>query len=285
MRILFMGTAAAEGVPSIFCTCELCEYARTHKGKDIRRRASTMINDDLLIDLGPDLFNFAAENGMFLGNIRYTLQTHPHEDHLDPLALFSRSDGTMVRGVQPMTWYLSAPAIERINQLTYHGESRFRLPEEQKDHHLDLVEIAPWQEHRFGDYRVQTVAANHDGRVLPMLFAIEEISTGARFFYGTDTGPVPEGTWQRLADHGWTFDVFMLDHTIGWGPRGGGHLNQEQFREEIAAARACGLIGDDTRVIANHFAHHSHPPHEEFIARAAAVGYEPAYDGMCVEIR
>jgi len=283
VRILFMGTAAAEGVPSVFCNCATCAYARVHKGKDVRWRASTLINDDLLIDLGPDLFNYAADHGMFLGDIRYTLQTHPHEDHLDPLALFSRSNVTKVQGVQPMTWYLSEPAIARINQVTFHGESRFGLREEQEDHHLDIVTIAPWQEHRIGEYRVQTVAATHDERALAMLFAIEDLRSGGRLFYGTDTGPVPDGTWQRLAKLGWSFDVFMLDHTAGWGPRGGGHLNREQFLEEVVSARECGLIRGHTRVIANHFAHHSHPPHEEFVALAAVDGYEPAFDGMCID--
>ena len=39
---IFYGTGAAEGVPSPFCDCPMCNYAREHGGKMcIRDRPST----------------------------------------------------------------------------------------------------------------------------------------------------------------------------------------------------------------------------------------------------
>ena len=53
MKITMLGTAAI-GYPFAFCNCENCKLARIHKGKSIRKRASILINDNLLVDLTPD---------------------------------------------------------------------------------------------------------------------------------------------------------------------------------------------------------------------------------------
>jgi len=51
MKLTFLGTAAATAMPLPFCNCNLCRTAKKLKGKNIRRRASIVINDDILIDL------------------------------------------------------------------------------------------------------------------------------------------------------------------------------------------------------------------------------------------
>ena len=56
MKLTFLGTAAAEGFPAIFCNCEYCKEARKLGGKNIRSRSQTLINDDLLIDLPADSY-------------------------------------------------------------------------------------------------------------------------------------------------------------------------------------------------------------------------------------
>mgnify|MGYP002683362279 CR=1 FL=1 len=38
MRLFFLGTAAAEGYPAIFCDCANCEEARAQGGRSLRRR-------------------------------------------------------------------------------------------------------------------------------------------------------------------------------------------------------------------------------------------------------
>jgi phosphoribosyl 1,2-cyclic phosphate phosphodiesterase len=51
MKLLFLGTAAAEGFPGLFCNCASCREARALGGKNLRMRSSLLINEDLLIDL------------------------------------------------------------------------------------------------------------------------------------------------------------------------------------------------------------------------------------------
>ena len=283
MRIEFLGTAAAEAFPDPFCDCQYCQASRMAGGKSLRLRASVLINDDLIIDLGPDLHMAAFRRGASFASVRYALQTHPHNDHADATTLYMRSDSCLPQGIETMTYALSAPAIAEWERVT--GVA-LRSRDEQQNHHLQVIEISPWQAFRLGPYEVQTVKASHAAPELEaMLFAIRDTRDSSTFFYGTDTGRLPGDTWPRLADGGWRFDVLVLDHTRGFRTDLPGHLGENGFRAEVAAARAAGVIDDKTRVIATHFAHHSHPAHEDLVERCALFGYEPAWDGMVVEVQ
>ena len=54
MKILYMGTAAAEGWPGLFCSCDVCSHARKAGGRNLRTRTQAMLDDDLLLDFPPD---------------------------------------------------------------------------------------------------------------------------------------------------------------------------------------------------------------------------------------
>jgi len=113
-----------------------------------------------------------------------------------------------------------------------------------------------------------------------LLYALE--GYGRSIFYGTDTGPLPEQTWQALRRQRPRFDVVILDHTYGFGPGRGDHLNAAEFVEQVARLRAEGLLADGARILAHHIAHGGNPAHPELVALAAARGYEVAYDGLTV---
>ena len=50
MKLRYLGTAAAEGIPGVFCDCKVCREARTKKGRFIRTRSQLLLEDELLID-------------------------------------------------------------------------------------------------------------------------------------------------------------------------------------------------------------------------------------------
>ncbi|HWV34316.1 MAG TPA: MBL fold metallo-hydrolase [Thermomicrobiales bacterium] len=286
MEITFLGTAAAEGFPDPFCACENCTEARALRGTSFRYRSSALIDNQLLIDMGPDLIAASMRFGLPLNQVRYGLQTHPHNDHLDVLAFFARHEGCSVKDLTPMQYFCSATSLRRMNALESleSGNTDYADADEQRKRKLEISIIEPWQEFMVGDYRVQSVRATHGGgKIEAMLYAIED-PAGKRLFYGTDTGPLEEGTWSRLRDLGWTFDLFILDHTGGFGSGGTSHLDAKTFREEIAKAREAGVITDRTRVVATHFAHHSNPTHDKLAALTAEQGYEPAHDGLTIQV-
>ena len=56
MRITFMGTAASEGLPGAFCQCRDCMEARKLGGRELRSRSQILVNEDLLVDMGPETY-------------------------------------------------------------------------------------------------------------------------------------------------------------------------------------------------------------------------------------
>lgn len=51
MKVTFLGNGASEGIPALFCECNLCRQARQRH--IYHTRSQLMINDDLLIDFPP----------------------------------------------------------------------------------------------------------------------------------------------------------------------------------------------------------------------------------------
>ena len=285
MIVHFLGTAAAEGYPDAFCNCDNCNAARLAGGRSHRLRSSLLINDELLIDFGPDLLTASMSQDVPLHSISFGLQTHPHEDHLDKLVFFARNRYWDIVGVNPVEYFCAQSTIDQLNRL-FGRESRlvdFNERQTQEAFNVSITTIVPWQEFRFGHYRVQSIATDHDAAKGSMVFAVED-GSGARLFYGTDTGPLPSGSWERLENLGWSFNLIVLDHTSGFGPPDGSHLNADQFVAEIDLARWHGLIADGAKIFAAHIAHRHNPPHEELVRLTSLAGYAPAYDGLRIEI-
>jgi phosphoribosyl 1,2-cyclic phosphate phosphodiesterase len=282
MKITFLGTAAANAYPEAFCRCANCEQARALGGPSLRKRSAALIDDDLLIDLGPDIMTASFLHGRSLAGVRYCLQTHAHADHLDPSLLLSRLPEWGVVGAPRLHVYASAATARRAAQLLERDFAPASLldPAVGERLNLELHQIEALQSFAAGPYQVTALPANHDPGVEPLLYAIA--ADGRCIFYATDTGPLPEATWHALHQHQWRFDVVILDHTYGPDEEGSDHLNARQFVEHVARLRAEGLLADQARVFAHHLAHTGNPVHPELAAIAAQHGYEVAYDGLTV---
>ena len=81
MKIKFLGTAAAEGLPALFCDCKNCTYARKVRGKNIRSRSQSIIDNSLLIDFPADTYLHYVMHDFDLPNVKNCLITHGHMDH------------------------------------------------------------------------------------------------------------------------------------------------------------------------------------------------------------
>ena len=284
MDLLFLGTAASEGYPNAFCACTNCEMARELGGPSLRKRASVLLNDDLLIDLGPDLMAAALQHRVSLAKLAYCLQTHEHSDHLDPSHFFSRSSYCGVHDTPKLHYFASPGALQRaVNVLRTEGLDLAAKTLDLGDElNLFIHTIHPFQKFAAGPYQIFAVTANHDPSITAMLYVIEH---GNRvLFYATDTGELGEPTWQALKDYGRRFNVVAMDHTFGFAGRSTGHMNSEQFLEQVARMRREGLLAADARIFAHHLAHHSNPPYPELASYARQRGYAIAYDGLHVEV-
>jgi len=283
MRLTFLGTSGANAFPEAFCRCDNCEQARRLGGPSLRKRSAALINDDLLIDLGPDIMTAAQMHGLSLTGVRYCLQTHAHDDHFDPSHLLSRSPGYGVVGAPRLHFYASPETMQLAAQRLERDCAPHSLfaPEIGEQLNLALYPVEVGQTFKADRYRITVFSANHDLPLNCLLYAIE--AEGRAIFYGTDTGTLPEETWQALHRCGLQFDVVILDHTYGPGrPGGPDHLSASQVAEYAARMRAEGLMTAGGRVFATHIAHEDNPPHPQLADFAARHGYEIAYDGLTV---
>lgn len=283
MIVTFLGTSAAEAYPVAFCRCANCEQARALGGPSLRKRSAALINDDLLIDLGPDIMIASFTHGRPLTRVRYCLQTHAHADHLDPSHFLSRSPEYGVIDAPRLHFYASTATAQRAALLLERDCAPAGLldPEVGERLNLEIHQIEVLESFTVGPYQVTAFPANHDPTVDPLLYAVE--AEGRSIFYGTDTATLPEETWRAFHRHKLRFDVVILDHTYGPDePPGSDHLSAQQFIEHVARMREEDLLADQARAFATHLAHAGNPVHPELVDFAARHGYEVAYDELTV---
>ncbi len=284
MQITFLGTSAANAYPEAFCRCKNCEQARILGGKSIRKRSAALINDDLLIDLGPDIMTASNIHNCSLSGVRYCLQTHAHADHLDASHFLSRSPGYGVVGAPRLHFFASSGTLRLTKHLLERDCAPGGFLDPQVGDHLNLEvhEINPQQSYTVGAYTVMAFPANHDPLVEPLLYAIQ--MNRRTIFYGTDTARLSEETWRSFHKHKFKFDVVILDHTYGPNEPGSDHLSAHQFIEHIKRMGNEGLLAQNARAYATHIGHEGNPAHPELADFANQHGYEIAYDGLVLEV-
>ena len=284
MKLTFLGTAAANAFPEAFCKCGNCQTARDLGGKNLRKRSAALVNDDLLLDLGPDIMASSQMHNISLTNVQFCLQTHPHADHMDLSHFLSRSPGFGVIGAPRLHFYASSQTLARADQTFLRDLCGFGLLDKQAEQELNLAihVIEPLTPIKVGEYRVVAAPANHARNFGASLYAIEK--DGCSIFYGTDTAEFMDETWQAFHDHELCFDLVVLDHTYGPDEPGSDHLCARQVAEHTRRMRSEGILKEGGRVFATHIAHEGNPSHDELSAYAKRKGYEIAYDGLLLSI-
>ncbi len=281
-NITFLGTAAANAFPEAFCKCKNCQAARKLGGKSLRKRSSALINDDLLLDLGPDIMASSQMHNISLTNVQFCLQTHPHADHMDLSHLLSRSPGFGVVGAPRLHFYASHQTLARADQTFRRDLCGFGLFDKQAEQELNLAihAIEPLTPMKVGKYCVVAIPANHARSFGASLYVIEK--DGCSILYGTDTAEFLDETWQAFDYLKLAFDLIVLDHTYGPDEPGSDHLSAHQVAEHAQRMRTKGILKANGRVFATHIAHEGNPDHDTVSEFAKAHGYEIAYDGLVI---
>ena len=119
MKLLYLGTAAAEAIPALFCECEACQKARSLGRAGVRGRAGSLLAGVLKIDFGPDSYRQMLDNGLSYAKIHSVLITHTHEDHLavDELALRRQVTAHIHTEPKLMTVYGNAAVGEKLRSV------------------------------------------------------------------------------------------------------------------------------------------------------------------------
>jgi phosphoribosyl 1,2-cyclic phosphate phosphodiesterase len=282
MKLTFLGTAAATSYPLAFCRCPFCTQARKTGGKDFRKRSSIIINDDLLIDMGPDILSASFMYNKSIADIRYCLQTHSHSDHFDASHFITRTPEYRGVDIQPLQLYGSAETLRKMSIMmkSMGDNSDLFASDVQAQLNVEVFAVKTLQPFKVGKYEVVAFPSDHDVSVKSLLYSVKE--DDFTVFYGTDTDTLPDETWTGFHDLNMRFDVVILDHTYGPDADSGGHLNANRFIEHISRMKNDHLLADNARIFATHISHEGNPTHAELSKYAEKFGYEIAYDGLVI---
>jgi len=282
MKITFFGTAADSSYPLAFCRCDYCNKARELGGKDFRKRSSVVINDDLLIDLGPDIVSASFMYNKSIADIRYCLQTHSHSDHFDASHLSTRIPEYMGVNTPFLEIYGSEATLKKMSETLKslgYGSDLFNQKEKERMN-VEVFPVRSLQFFEVGKYKVTAFSANYDKSVDPLLYAITE--DNCTVFYGVDTDTFPEETWNGFHEKKLKFNMVILDHTYGPNADNGSHLNANRFIGHIKRMKEENLLEKNARIFATHISHEGNPNHNELVSYAKEHGYEIAYDGLVI---
>lgn len=276
MKFQYLGTAAAEGVPALYCQCETCLKTWKSKGKNIRSRSQAIINDELLIDFGPESYYHMFKYDVRLDKIHHILITHSHSDHFYANELIYRSSGyTKFVEKEPLYIYGST-LINKITEETIYKEGIVEKL-------VQPIIIKPYIPFKVLSYEVVALEANHDPLSEPFIYLIKH--DDKQILYAHDTGFFKEKTWEYLKTIKKPLDMVSLDCTAcllnNWRD---GHLSFDVFLEVIEEMKKYNIIDKHTKIIANHFSHNGHATYDEMKEVASKYDVEVSYDGMVVEI-
>ena len=286
MHLTFLGTGAATSAPLAFCRCLSCTAARRLGGKDIRRRSSLLVNDDLLIDPGPDAVQATLAFGKDLTAVKTILITHAHSDHFDPGHLATRMADYACEDPTPIEVCCSEPGLRIISDYIDREERGLRLDTEDGLALLRATARACAANETFpcGKYQVTALYSRHDPSKDARLYIVDDGS--ARVLYATDMPSPDEAFYRALAAAG-PVDCVIADHTYGPGMPdtvGSDHMTAHDVARLTAALRGRGLLRPNGQIWATHISHERTPVHRELEAFAQAHGYRVAWDGLELDI-
>lgn len=280
MKITFLGTAAATSFPLTFCRCKNCEDARKFKGKSIRKRSSLLIDDTILIDMGPDFLTALNMYNKDITKIKYLLQTHHHSDHFDAGHFVTRWTEYATVNAPHLDIVASEKCFDKMAEMIKNNEDIDIFEEVwQKDLNISLHNLEHSQTIKFEDYNITAAESLHDARNGSQLYLIEQ--NNKKLLYATDTVPFSNKALEILKDK--ELDFLILDHTYGNVLNSGGHLNEKQFIEEIEKFKQINAINSNTKIYATHISHEGCSYHEE-MEKLANGKYKIAFDGLEIEI-
>lgn len=273
MKLHFLGTAAAEGFPNPFCSCEACQDARRLGGRNIRSRTSAIIDDELKIDYPADSFYHAIRDNIDLAKIKDLLFTHTHSDHYIPQELEKRIEG-FAHGIEhPLNIYGNDSIVQGLLK---------NFPNAHEGDRLRFHRLLPFQKTKIETAEVTPLLAEHDPMETCYLYYIEK--DGKKILYGHDTGWFLEETWDWLKHH--KIDLAILDCTGGYNndKRARRHMCIETVVEVQRVFRGEAILERDGQIVATHFTHNSGLLHDDFVKAFEPYGIQVAYDGMVIHV-
>lgn len=253
MKIRYLGTAAAEGIPAVFCKCDNCQKARALGGKNRRTRSQALIDGKILIDFPADSYMHELCCGMDFSDIPALLITHVHEDHCYLSEMTNRRAGfAHIDGAPPLTIYGSEDVYK---EYAAHAGAHFLKVRKDSCNAVNFSFIHPYNPTEIEGYTVTALRAYH-GTEHPYIYLIEK--DGKALLYAHDTDIFPDETWEYLEKSGVKLSYVSLDCTEGTREiRYHGHMYLARNIEARRRLTETGAADENTLFCLNHFSHNA----------------------------
>ncbi|MDR2617646.1 MAG: hypothetical protein LBC62_02140 [Treponema sp.] len=269
MKLQYLGTGAAEGIPAIFCSCAVCEEARKKRGKNIRTRSQALVDGVMLLDFPPDTYAHYLAYDFYFPGIRHVLVTHSHMDHFSPAEFELRRPDFITSPLDTLNIYGNS-AVEAA--LMKHIENGPSAP------YLRFTRACPFEPLDLSGYTVIPFPALHDRSEECLFYAVTH--EGKALLYAHDTGIFPEPVWDYIAKTGLRFNLVSLDCTVMIEKDGTNHMGIPDNVEVRSRLVSLGAADKNTVFIVNHFSHNGGLNHDLLSQEAAKEGFIAAYDGL-----
>lgn len=275
MRLKFLGTAAAEGVPALFCNCETCSYARRHKGKDLRKRSQALLDGKILIDFPADTYANTLKYNIDLSKVRHLLITHKHLDHIysDEFEMIVDGFTNLPKGYEPLKVYCANDVYPLISKI-----------QEKAPQNIEIKVMEPFKPFLIDDYKITALKAIHGSKDMnPYIYLIEKDKKG--LLYALDTDVFPKESWDYLEKTKPQIGLVVFDCTNGTDEEMPyiGHMCFGKNRICKERLLKMGLINEKTKLYVTHFSHNWPILHKDLTKKGRKDGFVPSYDGLTVK--
>ena len=281
MKFKYLGTAAAEGIPALFCECEQCKKARALGGRNIRSRTQAIVDGTLLIDWPADAFMHSIIHGIDFTRIESLLITHSHEDHYYPQDFGNRRKwfGLLNDDCPQLTIYGSDDLYDGF---ALNVEKHQRNFPRDIPNTVNLKVVSPFEPFTASGYEITALPAYH-GTPNPYIYLIEK--DGKAMLYAHDTDIFFDRVFDYLRVNEKKLNFVTLDCTMGDRDfKYHGHMSLS--RNVVVKEKLCeiGAADKDTIFAVNHFSHNGVGIlYDDMCAAAEKVGFIVSYDGMEIE--
>ena len=280
MKITVLGSGGF-GYPLVFCDCEYCNKARLLGGKNLRKRASLLINDEMIIDLTPDCLTAMNMYNKDMGKTKYLLQTHTHLDHFDINHFTSLDYKYATQKKECLTLICSDLCLMDIQNKA----AQFDKMDLYNENYLNKINLRiktvnHGESLKIGEYSIKAIHCSHDEKIGAQIYLIKH--NGKSLLYATDTPQITDTALHELI--GEQIDCVFLDESFGIQPYTFSHLNIKGFDEYIKTLKQNNILKNNCLIYATHLTHDGNPPHDELKQLLNKFNYEPAYDGLEFQI-
>jgi len=254
VKIHFLGTGAAEGIPAIGCDCDHCTRARNEGGKLARERNAILFSlpdYELLIDCAPDIRSLV--NKYRITNLDGILATRSRYDHIG--------------GIKEFEWWPGQ--LDFLAEDTLFETIKREHWTEELDAVMFHIPYYPGSSLYFSGFSIVPFAARRQRPI----FGISVKEGETRVVYTSDT-PVRLTNYARRAM--WNCDLLIINtptfDTI-----------LENHITTLEAIELKDRVGAREMILT--YINHGNMPHDELEKFVRQVrGVTVAYDGMMLEV-